>query len=220
MQIAGFKKQSLIDYPGNISSVVFTQGCNFRCEYCHNPDLVLPEKFSSCYEEDELFAYWQKYQHLLDAVCITGGEPCIHSDLPDFIRKIKSLGLKVKLDSNGTHPNRLKVLLENNLIDRISMDIKHVLNFESYKQGVGYALNEETYNKVLESIKLIENSGVAYEFRTTAVKGLHSIEQIKRKKNRFGKTYKIQNFNPGICLKPKHDFQAFSEAEVCEMRRE
>jgi len=217
MKIAGFKKQSLIDYPGNISSVVFTQGCNFRCEYCHNPDLVLPEKFGSCYQEDDLFAYWQKYQHLLDAVCITGGEPCIHSDLPDFIRRIKSLGLKVKLDSNGTQPNRLKVLLENNLIDYIAMDIKHVLEFQNYKHGVGLALSEETYKNVLESISLIENSGIAYEFRTTAVKGLHSIDQIKSLKYRFGKAYKIQNFNPSISLKPNAGFRAFSKAEICEM---
>jgi len=94
------------------------------------------------------------------------------------------------------------------------------LDFESYKQGVGYALNEETYNKVLESISLIENSGIAYEFRTTAVKGLHRLEQIRSLRNRFGKTYKIQNFNPGICLKPNAGFQTFSKAEIIEMCRE
>ncbi len=217
MKITGFKKQSLIDYPGNISSVVFTQGCNFRCEYCHNPDLVLPEKFGSSYQEDDLFAYWQKYQHLLDAVCITGGEPCIHSDLPDFIGKIKNLGLKVKLDTNGTYPNQIKYLTENKLIDSIAMDIKQVLDFNTYKRGVGYALTKQNYENVIESIQLIENSGIAYEFRTTAVKGLHSIDQIKSLKYRFGKAYKIQNFNPSISLKPNAGFRAFSKAEICEM---
>jgi len=217
MQIAGFKKQSLIDYPGNISSVVFTQGCNFRCEYCHNPDLVLPEKFGPIYNEDDLFSYWKKYKHLLDAVCITGGEPCIHRDLPDFIRRIKNLNLKVKLDSNGTHPDQLRHLFENNLIDCIAMDIKHILEFENYRQAVGYALNKEGFNKILESISLIESSGIHYEFRTTVVKGLHSIEQIKALKNRFGKVYKIQNFNPEITLNPNPAFQAFSNAEILEM---
>ncbi len=95
MKIAGFKKQSLIDYSGNISSVVFTQGCNFRCGFCHNPDLVLPEKFGNTYSEDDIFNYLIKYKNLLDAVCITGGEPTIHKDLPIFISKIKELDLKV-----------------------------------------------------------------------------------------------------------------------------
>jgi len=219
MKIAGFKRQSLIDYPGNISSVVFTQSCNFRCEYCHNPDLVLPEIFGAVYKENELFEYWQKYQHLLDAVCITGGEPCIHQDLPDFIRKIKNLNLKVKLDSNGTQPELLKRLFDNNLIDCIAMDIKHILEFEYYKQAVGYALNRDTFNKVLESIKLIENSGIDYEFRTTVVKGLHNIEQIKSLKNRFYKAYKIQNYNPAVTLSSNPAFQAFSEKEIGEMKR-
>ncbi|RZT95761.1 pyruvate formate lyase activating enzyme [Ancylomarina subtilis] len=214
MKIAGFKKQSLIDYPGNISSVVFTQGCNFRCAYCHNPDLVLPEKFSSCYEENELFAYWQKYQHLLNAVCITGGEPCIHNDLPDFIRKIKNLGLKVKLDSNGTYPNQIKYLIKNKLIDSIAMDIKHVLEFQNYKHGVGHALNEETYKNVLESISLIEKSHIEYEFRTTIVKGLHSIDQIKSLKKRFNQHYKVQNYNPVITLNDNPEFEPFSETEL------
>lgn len=219
MKIAGFKKQSLIDYPGNISSVVFTQGCNFRCEYCHNPDLVLPEIFSAVYKEDDLFKYWKKYQHLLDAVCITGGEPCIHKDLPDFIQKIKNLNLKVKLDSNGTQPELLKYLFDNNLVDCVAMDIKHILEFEYYNQAVGYALNQNTYNKVMESITLIENSGIDYEFRTTVVKGLHNIEQIKVLKNRFHKAYKIQNYNPEITLSSNSAFQAFSEVEICAMKK-
>ncbi|RXQ95843.1 anaerobic ribonucleoside-triphosphate reductase activating protein [Ancylomarina salipaludis] len=214
MKIAGFKKQSLIDYPGNISSVVFTQGCNFRCPYCHNPDLVLPDKFGSCYKESELFAYWQKYQHLLDAVCITGGEPCIHNDLPDFIRKIKNMGLKVKLDTNGTYPNQIKYLTENKLIDSIAMDIKHVLDFESYRQGVGYALSTIGFKNVMESIGLIENSGIAYEFRTTIVKGLHKIDQINSLKKRFNQHYKIQNYNPEITLNDNPEFEPFSKSEL------
>ncbi|WP_372643477.1 anaerobic ribonucleoside-triphosphate reductase activating protein [Ancylomarina sp.] len=217
MQIAGFKKQSLIDYPGNISSVVFTQGCNFRCEYCHNPDLVLPERFGSCYKEDELFAYWQKYQHLLDAVCITGGEPCIHKDLPDFISRIKQLGLKVKLDSNGTNPDMLMYLIKKKLIDFISMDIKHILSIEHYKISVGQFLSQPNFNHILKSIKLIEESQIEYEFRTTVAKGLHTIEQIKSLKDRFKPSYTIQNFRPDITLNENHDYQAWSLGELNEM---
>lgn len=217
MKIAGFKKQSLIDYPGNISSVVFTQGCNFRCDYCHNPDLVLHEKFGSCYKEEELFAYWQKYQHLLDAVCITGGEPCIHKDLPDFISRIKQLGLKVKLDSNGTNPDMLRYLLNNNLIDSIAMDIKHILDIEYYSKSVGQLLTQQNFNHILKSIKLIEESGIEYEFRTTVAKGLHTIEQIKYLKNKFNLSYSIQNFKPDITLNENHHYQAWTSAELEEM---
>jgi pyruvate formate lyase activating enzyme len=217
MKIAGFKKQSLIDYPGNISSVVFTQGCNFRCDYCHNPDLVLPERFGSCYNEDELFAYWQKYQHLLDAVCITGGEPCIHNDLPDFISRIKQLGLKVKLDSNGTNPDMLKHLFRNKLVDAIAMDIKHILSFEHYKASVGKILSHQNFNHILKSIKLIEECQIEFEFRTTVAKGLHTIEQIKSLKDRFNPSYTIQNFKPDITLNENHHYQAWTLDELKEM---
>ncbi|HFB61764.1 MAG TPA: radical SAM protein, partial [Bacteroidetes bacterium] len=107
MKIAGFKKQSLIDFPGHISTVVFTQGCNFRCGFCHNPNLVLPRKFGPLYDQQQVFDYLIKFRHLLDAVCITGGEPTLQSGLPAFVRKVKRLGLKVKLDTNGTHPQML-----------------------------------------------------------------------------------------------------------------
>jgi len=160
MKIAGFKKQSLIDYPGNISSVIFTQGCNFRCHYCHNPELVLPEKFTTTYDEEEVFNYIKKYKHLLDAVCITGGEPTLHHDLPVYIKKIKALGLKVKLDSNGTNPIMINDLIKENMIDAIAMDIKQQLVFESYNSIVGDVINKQTFNNILSSIKIIKESGI------------------------------------------------------------
>ena len=217
MKIAGFKKQSLIDYPGNISSVVFTQGCNFRCDYCHNPSLVLPEKFGSCHKEEELFTYWHKYQHLLDAVCITGGEPCIHKDLPDFISRIKQLGLKIKLDTNGTNPDMLRYLLSKDLIDSVAMDIKHILYIEYYNKSVGQLLTQQNFNHILKSIKLIEESGIEYEFRTTVAKGLHTIEQVKSLRNQFNSAYNIQNFKPDITLNEDHHYQAWTSAELEEM---
>lgn len=217
MKIAGFKKQSLIDYPGNISSVVFTQGCNFRCPYCHNPNLVLPEQFETCYEEEELFSYWDKYKHLLDAVCITGGEPCIHKDLPDFISKIKQLGLKVKLDTNGTNPDMLRHLFKSNLVEAVAMDVKHILNFEHYNSSVGQILSSENFKHILKSIELIEEFEIEHEFRTTIAKGLHTIEQIGNLRNRFKAFYTIQNFKPNVSLNKDHHFTAWSNEELAEM---
>ncbi len=213
MKIAGFKKQSLIDFPGNISTVIFTQGCNFRCGFCHNPDLVLPEKFGPLYKQEMLFDYLKKYRHLLDAVCITGGEPTLHNDLPDFIREIKSFGLKVKLDSNGTRPDMLALLFEQKLLDFIAMDIKQVLDFSLYNAIVGNTINRTVFDKILRSITLIENAGIDYEFRTTVIKGIHQPEQIKALRKRFGRHYKIQQFNPEITLNPDLTGEPFSEKE-------
>lgn len=217
MRIAGFKKQSLIDYSGNISSVVFTQGCNFRCGFCHNPDLVLPEKFGDVYKEEKIFNYLKKYRNLLDAVCITGGEPTIHNDLPLFISKIKELELKVKLDSNGTNPNMLKILISQNMVDFIAMDIKHQLKFELYNKTVGNGINKDVFTKILNSIDIIKNSEIDYEFRTTIAKGLHKKEDTKTLKNQFGKNYQIQNFNPDIVLNENLEIVSFSKSEYEEL---
>lgn len=213
MKIAGFKKQSLIDYPGNISSVVFTQGCNFRCGFCHNPDLVLPENFGAVYSEEHVFDYLYRYKNLIDAVCITGGEPTIQYDLPDFIRRVKKLNLKVKLDSNGTNPGMLRQLFKNRLVDYIAMDIKQILEFDAYNMIVGNWINRKTFSKILESIELIENAEVDHEFRTTVIKGIHQREQIQNLKQRFGKNYKVQNFNPEIVLDPNLGGEPFPESE-------
>ncbi len=207
MKISGFKKQTLIDYPGHISAVVFTQGCNFRCPFCHNPELVLPEKFGKTYSENHIFEYLNKYQHLLDAVSITGGEPTLHKDLPDFIRRIKNLNLKVKLDTNGTNPEMLEYLINKRLLDFIAMDIKHLPDFEFYNNAVGQILNNKLFNNVLKSIEIIKHSDIKHEFRTTVAKGLHTIEQIHELKKHFVQNYKIQNMNPKIMLNPKLNLQ-------------
>ncbi|NPA36907.1 MAG: anaerobic ribonucleoside-triphosphate reductase activating protein [Chlorobi bacterium] len=214
MKIAGFKKQSLIDYPGHISSVIFTQGCNFRCGFCHNPDLVLPEKFGHTYREEEIFTYLKKYELILDAVCITGGEPTIHKDLPVFIQKIINLGLKIKLDSNGTNPEMLKHLISNNLIDFIAMDIKHILDLGKYNEATGNVINRKTFEKIKLSIEIIKSSGIEYEFRTTVMKGLHTIDDITSLKNTFKSNYRIQNFNPEVVLDTNTNYSAFSQEEI------
>ena len=218
MKIAGFKKQSLIDFPGNISSVVFTQGCNFRCGFCHNPELVLPEKFTSLYRESDMFAYLNRFKSMLDAVCITGGEPTVHNDLPEFIERIKRLGLKVKLDSNGTNPAMIKSLINSGVVDFIAMDIKHLLIFERYNDTVGGVMGNGMFDKVLMSVDFIANSGVDYEFRTTVVKGLHKQEDIVELKRRFGVRYKINNFNLDVVLNTEKSYTPFSEKEIEQMR--
>ncbi len=200
MKIAGFKKQSFIDYPGYITAVVFTQGCNFRCGYCHNPSLVLPELFEETYSNEEVLSYIHKYNKLLDAVCITGGEPTLHADLPDFIRQIKHEGLKIKLDTNGSNPDMLQQLYQEQLLDFVAMDIKHLLQLEKYRSIVGKKMSSHLFDKVLKSITLIEQSGIGYQFRTTVVKGYHSDTDIEILKNRFKKHYKTQAFNPEVVL--------------------
>ena len=214
MKIAGFKKQSLIDYPGYISSVIFTQGCNFRCPFCHNPELVIFERFESLIDVDLIFSYLKKYSKILDAVCITGGEPTIQKDLPLFISNIKQLGLKIKLDSNGTNPDMLKVLIENSLIEFIAMDIKNVINFEKYNNAVGEVLTEDLFRNINKSISIILNSKIKYEFRTTVVRGIHLYRDIKILKTQFGNNYKIQNFNPSVVLNPDFKMKSFTEAEL------
>ena len=214
MKIAGFKKQSLIDFPGHISTVVFTQGCNFRCGFCHNPDLVLPRKFGPLYDQQQVFSYLKRFQHLLDAVCITGGEPTLQSGLPAFIRRIKELDLKVKLDSNGSRPEVLSALLKENLLDFIAMDIKHILRFDYYNLAVGNILNQQLFENILQSVRLIEDSGIEYTFRTTVIKGLHHPEHIRQLRKRFGNHYKIQPFNPEVVLDPDMKGEPFSETEL------
>ncbi len=193
MLIGGFQKESLIDYPGKICSIVFTVGCNFRCPYCHNSELVLPEKIKNVqlYSEDYIFNYLEKRKGLIDAVEITGGEPTLQKDLPDFIKKVKSMGFLVKLDSNGTNPNMLKYLIESKLIDYVAMDVKAPL--ERYEE---IANTKFDVNLIKESINIIMNSGLDYEFRTTAYPKLKLDDFIGIAKLIKGaKNYYIQQFD-------------------------
>jgi pyruvate formate lyase activating enzyme len=136
MKIGGLQKFSLLDYPGKISAVVFTQGCNFRCPYCHNPELVDPERFQECIPEDEIFAFLETRRGKLEAVTVTGGEPTIQNGLSSFVRRIKDMGFMVKLDTNGSRPEVLEELIRHKLIDYIAMDIKAPL--EKYEAVTGW----------------------------------------------------------------------------------
>ena len=178
MKIGGFQKVSLIDYPGRISAVVFTQGCNFRCPFCHNPELVDPERFEDLIPEAEILSFLQRRRGRLDAVVITGGEPTMQPELVPFITQLRALGFQVKLDTNGALPDRLEEMLDRKLLDYVAMDLKAPL--ERYGEVTKTKTDQQ---HIRRSISLIMGSGVDYEFRTTAVKSLldpADLEQIGR----------------------------------------
>lgn len=174
MQIGGLQKFSLIDYPGKLACVVFTRGCNFRCPYCHNPELVCPESYLRPIEEEYLWKFLHARRYMLDAVVVSGGEPTVHHDLPEFLEKIKAMGFLVKLDTNGSLPQYLAEVIELRLVNFIAMDVKASL--ARYQE-----LTRTPFitSAIEESIELIKNSGIPHEFRTTVVKSLCSEEELK-----------------------------------------
>ena len=224
MLIGGLQKFSVLDYPEHLSAIVFTQGCNFRCQFCYNPMLVWPikdgqrkyQKSHSLISENDFFAFLEGRQGKLDAVVITGGEPTLHQDLPEFIKKIRSLGYKIKLDTNGMHPEVIQVLLAEQLIDYLAMDLKAPL--EKYAIVVGVSAD---FAKIKESVKIIMNSNLLYEFRTTVVPGLHSLEDIKAMSQiiKGATKWYLQKFqsNPDLVNQSFHQSASFSEAELQAM---
>lgn len=174
MKIGGLEKLTLIDYPGEIAAIIFTSGCNFRCHFCYNPMLVVPRQNGHpLIEEGDLLNFLQSRVSKLSGVVVTGGEPTLHYDLSEFLSKIKNLGYKIKLDTNGTNPEILKKVIDAGLVDYIAMDIKGPLN--KYEKITGVEVDLENIKK---SIKIIIESGLPYEFRTTLVPGLHIKEDI------------------------------------------
>lgn len=175
MEIHGFQKTTLLDFPGYVAATVFVGGCNFRCPFCHNGLLVLEPQNQPRIGEDEILAYLKKRQGILEGVCITGGEPTLQKDLIPFVRKLKSLGYPVKLDTNGYRPQVLEELLKEELLDYVAMDIK--ASPEHYCEAAGVPDLER--DRILESIRLLQSCEIPYEFRTTVVKGLHSVEEFE-----------------------------------------
>ena len=190
MRIGGLQKFSLIDYPGKVACIIFTQGCNFRCGYCHNPGLVIPEQFCPTVPEEQVFEFLRSRRDYLPGVVVSGGEPTIQGDLVAFLDKIKRLGYLIKLDTNGSQPYRLKLLIHLKLVDYIAMDVKAPL--ERYEETIGASIDVE---KIKESIDLIIHSGIQYEFRTTIAKFFCSYDdlcKIHRMIHR-AKRYRLQN---------------------------
>lgn len=165
MIIKGLQKQTLLDYPGKIACTIFTFGCNFRCSYCHNPELIEDDGRPEI-KEKEILEFLKERKDFLDGVCITGGEPTLNKDLPEFISKIKKLGFSVKLDTNGTNPEMLKELLDKKLIDYVAMDIKAPLNF--YESIVNAKVVKDDIQRSIDLIRKMKD----YEFRITVVPGL------------------------------------------------
>ena len=176
MQIHGFAKLTLLDYPGRIAATVFTGGCNFRCPFCHNAVLVLDPNAQPLIPEDEVLRELESRKNKLEGVCITGGEPTLNRDLPEFIEKVRALGLLVKLDSNGSAPDMIADLIDRGLVDYIAMDIKS--SPEGYSKAVG--LKDMSMDNIFRSVDLIMQSGIDYEFRTTVVDGIHTADDFKK----------------------------------------
>ncbi len=174
MQIHGFNKTTLLDYPKHLAATVFLGGCNMRCPYCHNASLATRPGSQPTIPEQEVLSYLAKRKGILEGICITGGEPTLYPELTDFIIRVKELGLKVKLDTNGTNPRLLKALVADSLIDYIAMDIKN--SKEKYLLTIG--LTNGNLDPILESVDYLLTSPIDYEFRTTIVKEYHDREDM------------------------------------------
>lgn len=190
MIIDGFERLTLLDYPGHIACMIFTRGCNFRCPYCQNSSLIRYKKEPGNYTEEEILEFLKMRKGKLEGIVISGGEPTIQKGLIDFIKKVKEIGFKVKLDTNGSNPKILKELIKNKLVDYVAMDIKNDL--ENYEIITGTKVNKKS---IQESIELLSKSKIEHEFRTTIMKEYHKITNLKQIVNLVKEnTYYIQNF--------------------------
>ena len=210
MLIKGLQKTTLLDFPGRVACTVFTGGCNFRCPFCHNASLVLSPNEVEDISEDQFFSFLSKRKGILDGVCITGGEPLLQKDIIAFIEKIHSMGFLVKLDTNGSYPDKLKEIVSLNIIDYIAMDIKN--SQQKYSQSAGI---DKDCHECIESIKFIMSCGIDYEFRTTVIKELHTRADIEAIGNiiKGAKRYYLQKFKDSgelIC----QGFSAHSDEEM------
>lgn len=175
MKIHGFQKTTLLDYPGHVAATVFTGGCNFRCPFCQNGSLVLEPEGQPLIPEKEVLDHLKKRQGILEGVCITGGEPTLETDLREFILRCRELGYLVKLDTNGYRPEKLGELLQEGILDYVAMDIK--ASPENYGRAAGCPGCD--VERIRASIRLLQISGISYEFRTTVVKGIHTVEEFE-----------------------------------------
>lgn len=192
MRIDGLQKMTLLDFPGKVACTVFTGGCNFRCPFCHNALLVTELPENPDYSIEEIFSFLKNRCGLLDGVAITGGEPLMNPDIADFIKQVRDLGYSVKLDTNGSYPERLKNIVGEGLVDYVAMDIKNCK--EKYAETIG--LKSYDLSRIEESVDFLKSGTVDYEFRTTIVNEFHTVEDIRNAAEwiKGAKRYFLQNF--------------------------
>jgi len=216
MQINGFNKTTLLDYPRHLAATIFLGGCNMRCPFCHNASLVTNPGSQPIIPASEIFAHLSKRKNILEGVCITGGEPTLYADLPDFIKDIKDLGFKVKLDTNGTNPEMLKALAREHLIDYVAMDIKN----SKEKYGLSSGIHDFNIKNINESISYLLSAPLDYEFRTTIVREHHTEQDmvfigqwIKGAKAYYLQSYKDSEdiLSPGLSSHSKETLLSFTK---------
>lgn len=213
MKVTGIQKLTLLDYPGVVACTVFTAGCNFRCPFCHNAMLVLPEQIDDeCLTDDEVFGFLKKRRGVLDGVAVTGGEPLLHADMPEFLARVKELGYKIKLDTNGSNPELLSEIVKNKLVDRVAMDIKNAP--EEYARTIG--LKSFDIAPVERSKEMLLRGDIDYEFRTTVVKEIHTKESLigAAKWIEGAKEYYLQQFKDSGNLILPDGLSAYDEKQM------
>ena len=214
MKICGLQKTTLLDFPGHVAATIFTGGCNFRCPFCHNSDL-LGQDAEAAFSEEEVLKFLTKRRGILEGVAITGGEPTLQPDLRSFIQKVRELGYKIKLDTNGSRPDVLRALCEEGLIDYVAMDIKTCKERYPLVSGIPSLQIEG----IIESVDFLKQSSIPYEFRTTVVRELHSAEDFVRIGEWIAgcSNYYLQNFVDSDHILVS-GFSSCSKEELMEFR--
>lgn len=229
MIIAGLQRLTLIDYPGKLGATVFLVSCNFRCPWCYSSELVLPEKIKNQpkISQKELFSFLRERKGLLEGIVICGGEPTLNKDLPDFIKKIKKLGFLVKLDTNGSNSRMLQGLIGKNLLDYVAMDIKGPLGPKSQIRNPKFQINPKSKilkfkKEIRESVELLKNSGLDFEFRTTIVPTIHTKKDFLEIAKWIGGPevkYYLQNFRPEKTIDPEFEkIRPYSDKYLISIR--
>ena len=217
IKIGGLQKLTLLDYPGEVACTIFTCGCNMKCPFCHNRDLVfIPENFSYT-DPDDVISFLEKRQGILEAVCITGGEPLLQPGITDFLKQVKDLGYKVKVDTNGLMPDKMRLIVESGYVDYIAMDIKNSL--EKYCETAGLGESSAVTDRITESVRYLMTDPIDHEFRTTVVKQFHTKEDLLSiaEMIRGTEKYFLQQFvDSGRCI--EDGYEAYSKAEMEEFR--
>jgi len=221
LSIKGFDPMSLIDWDGMVATTVYLPGCNFRCPYCHNAGIVLTPDHYESIELSDILSYLTEHNDFLDGVCITGGEPCLHKGLPELIEKFRETGMRVKLDTNGSFPDMVASLIDDELIDYVAMDVKAPLEFAAYSESARIA-DRRTLERIKDTVDLLMSDRVDYEFRTTVVPALHRAGDLERiaEQLRGARRYVLQSYIPHDTLDPEFmDETPYNAERIGEFRK-